>query len=99
MEEIEDFLGQGRADPIHGGQVGQAGPGHGAGGTEVLQQGALPARTDTGDLVQRIGADGGAALLAMAADDKTVRFVAQPLQVIENGTFHIQPDDLPVEGF
>ena len=68
-------------------QVGQAGRRHGAGRAEMLQQRALAARADAGDLVQRIGADGGAAFLAMAADGETVRFVAQPLQIIENRTF------------
>ena len=48
----------------------------------MLQQGPFAPRPDTRDLIQRIGADGGTALLAVAPDDKTMGFVAQPLNTI-----------------
>ena len=60
----------------------------------MLQQRALAPGAHAGDLVQRIGADGGAALLAMAADGEAVRLVAQPLQIIENRAFGIEAERL-----
>ena len=53
MEEIEYFLGECCAHPIHRGQVGQAGSRHGAGGTEMLQKGALAASAHADNLIQR----------------------------------------------
>ena len=60
----------------------------------MLQQRALARRADAGDLVQRIGADGLGALLAMAADGEAVRLVAQALQVVEHRRFGIEPERL-----
>ena len=53
----------------------------------MLQQGALAARADARDLIQRIGSDRLGALLAVAADGEAVRLVAQPLQVVEHRAF------------
>src|SRR4051812_43024827 len=92
MEEIEDFPGQCLADPGNRGQVGQAGARHGAGGTEMLEKGAFSPRPPPRNFVQRIGPDGGAALLAMPANDKAMRFVTQPLQIVENRAFGIQAE-------
>src|SRR5215469_13507671 len=83
VEEVEDFPRQGFAHPRHRFEVGQAGRGHCPGRAEMLQQGALAASAHSGDLVQGIGANGGATFLPVAADGKAVGFVAQPLQVIE----------------
>ena len=76
VKKVEDFPRQGPAHPADLLQIGQACRRHGAGRAEMLQQRTLAARPDAGDLVQRIGADGGAALLAMGADSEAVRFVA-----------------------
>src|SRR5882757_3689390 len=92
MEKIEDFLGQCPTDTGNRAKISQAGPRHSPGGPEMLQQGPLASRPDTGDLVQRVGADGGAALLAMAPDHKAMGFVAQALQIIENRTPGIEAE-------
>ena len=60
----------------------------------MLQQRALAPRAHARDLVQRIGADGGAALLAVAADGETVGLVAQPLQIIQDRAFEIEAEGL-----
>ena len=53
-------------------------------------------RAHAGDLVQRIGADGFGALLAVAADGEAVGFVAQALQVIENRAFRIEAEGFAI---
>src|SRR5512146_2248589 len=92
MEKVVDFSGQCSAHPAYPLQISQAGRRHGAGRAEMLQQRTLAPGAHACNLVQGIGADGGAALLAVAADGETMGLVAQPLQVIENRTFGIEPE-------
>ena len=94
MKEIEDFLGQGFAHAGNRGKVGQAGPRHGPGGTEMLQQSALAPSPNARDFVQGIGPDGGTALFAVAADHKAVGLVAQPLQIIQDRALGIEAEGL-----
>ena len=58
----------------------------------MLQEGALSARTDSGNLVERVGADGLRALLSVAADGEAVRLIAQALEVVENGGLGVEPE-------
>ena len=92
VKEIVDLPGQGRADPGHGLQIGQAGRRHRARRAEMRKQRLFAPGADAGDLVQRAGADGLGALLAMAADGEAMRLVAQALQIIENRALGIEAE-------
>ena len=66
--------------------------GYGLGRAEMLEQRAPARGADAGDLVERIGADGLAALGPVRADGEAVRLVAQPLHEIEHRVARLEHD-------
>src|SRR6185312_16750193 len=56
------------------------------------QEGLLAPRAYPRDLLQWAGADGFCPPFAVAADGETMGFIAQPLEVIEHGTFRIEAE-------
>src|ERR1700742_18406 len=61
----------------------------------MLQKRPLAPRAHARDLVQGIGADGGATLLAVTANGETVRLVAQALQIVQNRALGMEPESFP----
>src|SRR5204862_6667442 len=83
-----------RADAVDGAQVVGTSAGDGFGGAEMLEQRALARRADAGDLVERVGADGLAALGAVGTDGEAVGLVAQALDEIEHGIARLEQQRL-----
>ncbi len=66
-------------------EVFEAGAFYGAGCAEVEEEGLFAGRANAGDIVQRAGGERLAALFAVGADGEAVGFVAQALEVEEDG--------------
>ena len=66
-------------------EIVQGGAFHGARSAEMHQQRSLPARTNSGNVVQRGGREAFRPLLPVCADRESMRFVPEALQVEEQG--------------
>src|SRR3954454_23668563 len=85
MEKLENPSRAFGADPRHLAEVGDRSPLDLLQGSEMMQQRALTRRPDPGDFLQACLADILLAQLAVRADHKTMRLVAQPLDEIQHG--------------
>src|ERR1700704_4079187 len=83
-EVVMDFLGERARDARHRLDVLERRHGHGAGTAEMMQQGALAARSDARHFVERRARDVGRATCTVRADGEAMRLVPQALQEIEH---------------
>ena len=84
MEVVVNSLCERCAHTVHRGKVGDAGAAHRLGRAEGLQQRLLAGGADAGNLVQRVDANGLRPPRPVRADGKAMRFIAEPLDVIEH---------------
>src|SRR6185437_421234 len=96
VEKLENLACALGADARDLAEVGDRGPLDLLQRSEVKQQGALAGRADTGNFLQTRFANVFLAQLAVRADHETVRFVAQPLDEIQNGVARLELDRLAV---
>src|SRR5437879_5794220 len=94
VEKVENLAGERAAHPGHSLNIREAGARYGARRTEMLEECALAGGADAGDFVERIGAQRLCALLAVRTDGEAMRFITQPLQVVEHRTLGIEAERL-----
>src|SRR5258708_36353720 len=94
MEVIVDLLRDGLADAGDGFEVGQPGRRDPFGRAEMEQKGALALAPDARDLVQGRAVDIGGAPGPVGPDGEAMGFVAQALEVIENGIAELEAEGL-----
>src|SRR5690606_27807733 len=82
----------GNAVDLH--QVLDRGTAHGLGRAEMVQEGALPRRADSRDLVERVPDQLPGAARAVRADGEAVGLVAQALDEVEDRIAHRQAERL-----
>src|SRR3954462_9259860 len=90
MEKLENLAGTFGADAGNLAEVGDRGPLDFLQGSEVMQQGTLARWPDAGNFLQPGLADVLLAKLAMRADHKAMRLVAQPLDEIQHGIARLE---------
>src|SRR5271156_205660 len=74
----------------HSFEFPEPGPGNRSRRAEMAQQRLLAARADSVDFIERGAAQGLRSLGAVSTDGKPMRFVAQPLQEIEDGVARVE---------
>src|ERR1043165_6776182 len=94
VEKLENPAGAFGADAGHLAEVGDGSPLDLLQGSEMMQQRALARRPDAGDFLQARLADILLAQLAVRADHKAMRLVAQPLDEIQHRIARLQFDRL-----
>src|SRR6266850_6373289 len=96
VEKLENLARAFGADAGNLAEVGDRGPLDFLQGSEMMQQGAFARRSDAGNFLQTRLADVLLAQLAVRADHKAMRLVAQPLDEIQHGVARLKLERLAI---